>query len=179
MKRVLLLSSIVLVLGFVVVSAHAQSNRVSYIEYKFNDLDENTRAAITKFNTHLSKFSEGCIDEQDKLTFSLLDALAADATCGIATATALKTKLPLTTATAVIACGIQIPKVLRERAEKKENLKTCKELDEMLFKYKKYCEHKTRVVFAFDDSLYCYSPVDGLSLVILDLKSRSVLIKKP
>ena len=168
-----------LVLWFLALAAYAQGKRVSYIEYKFDDLEEKTRTAITRFNTQLAKFSEGCVAEQDKVVFSFLDALAADATCGIATATALKTKVPLTTATAVIACGIQIPKVLRERAEKKENLKTCKELDEMLVKYNKYCENKTRVVIAFEDSLYCYSPVDGLSLVVLDLKNRMVLIKKP
>lgn len=177
--RAFLLPSTALVLCCLAISAHAQSNRFSYIEYKFDDLDKKTQTAITRFNTQLSKFSEGCAAEQDKVTVSFLDELAADATCGIATATALRTKTRLTAATAVIACGIQIPKVLRERAEKKENLKTCKELDEMLAKYKGYCEDKTRVVFAFEDFLYCYSPADGLSLVILDLKNRTVLVKKP
>lgn len=148
MMRACLLPGMALSLCFLTVSALAQSSRVSYVEYKykFDDLDEKTRTAITRFNTQLSKFSEGCAAEQDKVTVSFLDVLAADATCGIAAATALKTKTPLTTATAVIACGIQTPKVLRERAEKKENLKTCKELDEMLAKYKDYCENKTRVV---------------------------------
>jgi hypothetical protein len=168
-----------LVSYMLVLPAHAQSPRVNYIEYKFDDLDEGTRTAISKFNMQLSKFSEGCIAEQDKATLSLFETLAADGTCGVATATALKSKSKLAVATAVIACGWEIPKALRERAEKKENLKTCKELDEMLAKYKENCEGKTRVVFAFEDALYCYSPVNGLSLVILDLKNRTVLIKKP
>ncbi len=176
--RVLLLPSTALVLCLMAVPAYAQSNRISYIEYKFDDLDEKTRTAITRFNTQLAKFSEGCIVEQDKEIFSFFDVLAADGTCGIAFGTAIKTKNPWAVGTAVIACGFQIPKVLRERAEKNENLQTCKELDEMLLKYKKFCENKTRFVFAFQDSLYCYSPVDGLSLVILDLKNRKVLIRK-
>jgi len=179
MMRSLLYFSTALAVIVLAAPVHAQSSRASYIEYKFDDLDEKTRTAITRFNTQLSKFSEGCVAEQDKVTYSFLDTFAADATCGIATLTALRTKVPLAAEPAVIACGIQIPKALRERAEKKENLKTCKELDEMLVKYKKYCENKTRVVFAFEDAIYCYSPVDGLSLVVLDMKNRIVLIKKP
>jgi hypothetical protein len=171
--------SIAMVLSLVVIlPAAAQTTRTSYIEYKFDDLDENTRTAIGKINSQLAKFSEGCVAEQDKATFSLFDTLIADSTCGLAVATAVKTKNPIAAGTAVIACGWGIPKALRERAERKENLKTCQELDEMLTKYKKFCEGKTRVVFAFEDSLYCYSPVDGLSLVVLDIKNRTVLIKK-
>lgn len=161
-----------------ILPAAAEPARVSYIQYKFDDLDEQTRSAISTFNMRLSKFSEGCIAEQDKATLSLFETLAADSACGIAATTALKSKTKLSVATAVIACGWEIPKALRERAEKKENLKSCKELDEMLSKYKKYCEGKTRVVFAFEDALYCYSPVDGLSLVVLDLKRNTVMIKK-
>ncbi len=176
--RVIYVFSALLLLLLAAFPATAQSTRVSYVEYKFDDLDENSRTAIGKINSQLAKFSEGCSAEQDKATLSFFDTLVADSSCGIAAATALKTKNGLAAGTAVIACGWGIPKALRERAERKENLKTCRELDEMLSKYKSYCEGKTRVVFAFKDSLYCYSPVDGLSLVVLDIQNRTVTIKK-
>ncbi|HVX11682.1 MAG TPA: hypothetical protein VHC22_10915 [Pirellulales bacterium] len=161
-----------------IVSSLPAQQRESYFEYRFDDLDESTRTLLARFNGQLSHFSEGCSKEQADATISFIDQMAADATCGVAIGAALKGRSRLSTVGAVIACGWQIPKTLRDRKEKKENLKTCQELDELVTKYKKHCEGKTRFIFAFEDALYCYSPSDSLSLLVFDFKDRTVTIRR-
>ncbi len=154
------------------------AERVSYLEYKFDDLDEPTRGLLAKFNGQLGRFSEGCSVEQTDATMSFLDQMATDATCGIALRSAFQTKSKVAIAGAVITCGWQIPKTLRERARQKQNLKTCQQLEDVVTTYKEYCEGRTRWIFAFEDALYCYSPVDEMSLVVFDFKDRKILIRR-
>jgi hypothetical protein len=174
------LNKLILAAAFVMVLtpvAFAQE-RVSYLEYRFDDLDEPTRALLSKFNGQLGRFSEGCSVEQTDATMSFLDKMATDASCGVALRSAWQTKSKATIVGAVITCGWQIPKTLRERAKHKENLKTCQQLEEVVATYKTYCEDRTRWIFAFEDALYCYSPVEEMSLVVFDFKDRKILIKK-
>jgi hypothetical protein len=160
---------IVVAFSFSHCSIAAAQQRETYAEYKFDKLDVETRQALEKFNLELSKFSEGCSEEQSKKTDALLKRISADAVCAI---NILKKDVP----TATLTCGIAVPLAVSEHRKAKAKLKDCKEMNDLLEKYKQNCEGKEQLVLVYKDALYCYSVKEDRFTLTIDFKNKTATV---